>query len=153
MRLKVGLVVIIGLLLAASNVMATSIVLSEVTGDKANNGQIRLIFDKQAYGIKIGNLFEVNAKKSGSEDFNPGDYVVKLKSPSGNLLDPISFTFSKLDKELKLYYGVGVNDFVFLKSKAGPDRVAVPTPEPGTFFLLAGAMAVGFGVLRKRVQK
>ena len=69
MRLKVGLVVIIGLLLAVSNAMATSIVLSEVTGEKANNGKIHLIFDKQAYGIKIGNLFEVNAKKSGSEDF------------------------------------------------------------------------------------
>ena len=83
----------------------------------------------------------------------PGDYVVKLMSPGGNLLDPISFAFAKSDKELKLYYGVGVNDFVLLKSKAGPDRVAVPTPEPGTFFLLAGAMAVGFGVLRKRAQK
>ena len=97
-----------------------------------------------------------NPGNAGNGSFAEGLVDVKLKDRSGNLFDP-TFTFLDLRetgafKMVQLF--LNGNLITTMDTKAGNDRVAaVPTPEPGTFFLLAGAMAVGFGVLRKRVQK
>jgi hypothetical protein len=155
MRLKVGLVAIIGLLLAVSNAMAASIVLSDIS---PGPNDVTVIAPKSTlFGIWLGSTAVSKPGNGGNASITEGEYIVKLKDKNGLLHDPISLDFAnvdKLGKQVKIYYGIDANQFVLLDSKAGSDRLAaVPTPEPGTFFLLAGTMAVGLGFLRKRAQK
>jgi hypothetical protein len=109
------------------------------------------------YGVSVNGTAVSNPGNAGNGAFAEGLADIKLVDRSGNLFDP---TFSFLNpreadtfKMVQLFLGGNLITTLEASSKGNDRLAAVPTPEPGTFFLLAGVMAVGFGVLRKRIQK
>jgi hypothetical protein len=165
MRLKVGLLLAIGLLVVVSSAMATSIKVYDSRGD----GEFQFVEPSKSdlrnlngYGIKVdgkiltssgkGNSLEIGGVGKGGKEINITFYDSK------GSYNPLPAAFSGQVKELALSYG-GAS--IILKGSSKGDSFGVastakpsaPVPEPGTFVLLAGTMAVGYGFLRRRVRK
>ena len=165
MRLKVGLLLAIGILVVVSSAMATSIRVYDTRGD----GEFQFIEPSKndlknlyGYGVKAdgkiltssgnGNSLEIGGVGKGGKDINITFYDSK------GVYNPTYAAYSKEVNELAFSYGgasivlKGSSKGDFFGASSG-SKPSVPTPEPGTFVLLAGTMAVGYGFLRKRVRK
>jgi hypothetical protein len=154
MRLKVGLLLAIGILVVVSSAMATPVGLRDSSPDNF----VQLIAEKSRdYGVSINGTSLSRPGNGGNGSFAEGIVEVQLRDSRGTLFDP-RIVFSEpretgAFKKAQLLLGSTLITTLEASSKANDRLVAVPTPEPGTLFLLAGTMAVGFGVLRKRVRK
>lgn len=165
MRLKVGLLLAIGILVVVSSAMATSIRVYDTRGD----GEFQFVEPSKndlknlhGYGVKVdgkiltssgnGNSLEIGGVGKGGKDIHITFYDSK------GVYNPTYAAYSKEVKELAFSYGgasivlKGSSKGDFFGASSG-SKPSVPTPEPGTFVLLAGTMAVGYGFLRKRVHK
>jgi hypothetical protein len=159
MRLKVGLALTIGLLVVVSSAMAVPVRLNDSRGD----GEFK--FEEPSSKVNFGIKVDGKALTSSGKENN---LTIEGIGKAGKVVDitffdskgeykPTYVSFSGTLKDLALT-AVGSNGqklSVILKGSSKGDAFssALPTPEPGTFLLLAGTMAVGYGVLRKRIHK
>jgi hypothetical protein len=159
MRLKVGLVLIVGVLMVVSSAMAVPVRLHDSRGD----GEFQFVepSSKVDFGIKVDGKALISSGKGNNltiEGIGKAGKVVDITFfDSKGAYQPTYVSFSGTLKDLALS-AAGSNGHklsVILKGSSKGDAFssALPTPEPGTFLLLAGTMAVGYGVLRKRIHK
>jgi hypothetical protein len=158
MRFKRGLLLTMGLLVVVSSAMAVPVTLYDTRGD----GEFQFVepSSKLHFGIQVDGKTLTSSVKGNNltiEGIGKGGKEVDITFfDAKGVYHPTYTPFSGLVKELALSYeGDGKKLSAILKgSRKGDDfGSALPTPEPGTFLLLAGTMAVGYGILRKRVRK
>jgi hypothetical protein len=156
-------VVGLGILMMSSGAMAVSLQVNDPGGDLA---KIRFEKDSSLAGYLftyVGAPDGKGATSTGTGNFDfPNNFTFEpiLKSKTETILST-GVTLSEYwsgynNTGATITFANGVTGTLFVKE---PDRgdtlgvASVATPEPASFLLLGGVMAVGAGVLRKKFKK